>query len=192
MDLKTPKQPNVSEPLDSALEARKERARAWFEELRDLMRSLQASRWQTLLHLELPSALPVFLGGLRNLLAGVTAGDCKERGLGARTRGQGALLAEGRWQRDIGPIEREELLDVQRRCRQDAGSVASSLSSSVNCPGCGLDQRPMRALQSNHGRPAAEYCAATQNANVNVTRRIRRVAVIPASRNCRMKTTPAV
>jgi coproporphyrinogen III oxidase len=37
MDLKTPKQPNVSEPLDSALEARKERARAWFEELRDLI-----------------------------------------------------------------------------------------------------------------------------------------------------------
>jgi coproporphyrinogen III oxidase len=37
MDLKTPKQPNVSEPLDSALEARKERVRAWFEELRDLI-----------------------------------------------------------------------------------------------------------------------------------------------------------
>ena len=37
MDLQTPKQPNVSEPLDSALETGKERARAWFEELRDLL-----------------------------------------------------------------------------------------------------------------------------------------------------------
>ncbi len=34
-------------------------------DLRDLMRSLQASRWQTLRLLELPAALPVFLGGLR-------------------------------------------------------------------------------------------------------------------------------
>jgi coproporphyrinogen III oxidase len=37
MDLKAPKQPNVSVPLDAALEPRKERARAWFEELRDLI-----------------------------------------------------------------------------------------------------------------------------------------------------------
>jgi NitT/TauT family transport system permease protein len=29
------------------------------------MRSLQATRWQTLKSLELPAALPVFLGGLR-------------------------------------------------------------------------------------------------------------------------------
>ena len=35
------------------------------EDLRDLMRSLQATRWQTLQYLELPAALPVFLGGLR-------------------------------------------------------------------------------------------------------------------------------
>lgn len=35
------------------------------EDLRDLMRSLQASRWQILRYLELPAALPVFLGGLR-------------------------------------------------------------------------------------------------------------------------------
>jgi NitT/TauT family transport system permease protein len=33
--------------------------------LRDLMRSLQASRLQILRHLEIPAALPVFLGGLR-------------------------------------------------------------------------------------------------------------------------------
>jgi coproporphyrinogen III oxidase len=37
MDLQTPKQPNVSEPFDSALETGKKRARAWFEELRDLL-----------------------------------------------------------------------------------------------------------------------------------------------------------
>jgi NitT/TauT family transport system permease protein len=35
------------------------------EDLRDLMRSLQATRWQTLKSLEAPAALPVFLGGLR-------------------------------------------------------------------------------------------------------------------------------
>lgn len=35
------------------------------EDLRDLMRSLQATRWQTIRLLEIPAALPVFLGGLR-------------------------------------------------------------------------------------------------------------------------------
>jgi NitT/TauT family transport system permease protein len=35
------------------------------EELRELMRSLQATRWQTVRWLEVPAALPVFLGGLR-------------------------------------------------------------------------------------------------------------------------------
>lgn len=35
------------------------------EELRDLMRSLQASRWQTFRLLEVPAALPVLLGGLK-------------------------------------------------------------------------------------------------------------------------------
>lgn len=34
-------------------------------DLRDLMRSLRASRWQTFRLLELPSSMPVFLGGLR-------------------------------------------------------------------------------------------------------------------------------
>jgi len=33
--------------------------------LRDLMRSLQASRWQTFTMLEFPAALPVFFGGLK-------------------------------------------------------------------------------------------------------------------------------
>mgnify|MGYP001765510686 CR=1 FL=1 len=35
------------------------------DDLRDLMRSLHASRWQTLRLLEIPAASPVFLGGLR-------------------------------------------------------------------------------------------------------------------------------
>lgn len=35
------------------------------EELQELMRSLRASRWQTVRYLEIPAALPVFLGGLR-------------------------------------------------------------------------------------------------------------------------------
>jgi NitT/TauT family transport system permease protein len=35
------------------------------EELVDLMRSLQASRWQTFRYLEMPAALPVLLGGLK-------------------------------------------------------------------------------------------------------------------------------
>jgi NitT/TauT family transport system permease protein len=39
--------------------------RAVPENLRDLMRVLQASRWQTFRFLEVPAALPVFLGGLR-------------------------------------------------------------------------------------------------------------------------------
>ena len=39
--------------------------RAVPENLRDLMYSLQATRWQMLHYLEVPAALPVFLGGLR-------------------------------------------------------------------------------------------------------------------------------
>ena len=35
------------------------------EDLRDLMRSLRANRWQMIRYLEIPAALPVFLGGLR-------------------------------------------------------------------------------------------------------------------------------
>jgi NitT/TauT family transport system permease protein len=35
------------------------------EDLRDLMRSLRATRWQTFLHLEAPAAMPVLLGGLK-------------------------------------------------------------------------------------------------------------------------------
>ena len=39
--------------------------RAVPEHLRDLMRSMHASRWQMIRYLEIPAALPVFLGGLR-------------------------------------------------------------------------------------------------------------------------------
>jgi NitT/TauT family transport system permease protein len=39
--------------------------RAVPQNLRDLMRSLRATRWQTLRYLEIPAAMPVFLGGLR-------------------------------------------------------------------------------------------------------------------------------
>lgn len=35
------------------------------EDLRDLMRSLQASKWQIFTRLEIPAAMPVFLGGLK-------------------------------------------------------------------------------------------------------------------------------
>jgi NitT/TauT family transport system permease protein len=39
--------------------------RAVPENLHDLMRSMHATRWQPLVYLEVPAALPVFLGGLR-------------------------------------------------------------------------------------------------------------------------------
>jgi NitT/TauT family transport system permease protein len=39
--------------------------RAVPQNLRDLMRSMLATRWQTLRFLEIPAAMPVFLGGLR-------------------------------------------------------------------------------------------------------------------------------
>lgn len=67
------------------------------EDLRDLMRSLQATRWQTFRLLEMPSALPVFLGGLRIgatlAVIGAVVGEFvgADRGLGFminRARGQ--------------------------------------------------------------------------------------------------------
>ncbi len=35
------------------------------EDLRDLMRSLRASRWQTFIKLEAPASMPVLFGGLK-------------------------------------------------------------------------------------------------------------------------------
>jgi len=71
--------------------------RAVPEDLHDLMRSLQATRWQTFHLLEVPSALPVFLGGLRIgatlSVIGAVVGEFigADRGLGFminRARGQ--------------------------------------------------------------------------------------------------------
>lgn len=67
------------------------------EDLHDLMRSLQATRLQTILHLEIPSAMPVFMGGLRIgatlSVIGAVVGEFvgSDRGLGFminRARGQ--------------------------------------------------------------------------------------------------------
>jgi len=67
------------------------------DELRDLMRSLQATRSQTVRHLEIPAALPIFLGGLRIgatlSVIGAVVGEFvgADRGLGFminRARGQ--------------------------------------------------------------------------------------------------------
>jgi len=67
------------------------------EDLQDLMRSLQATRLQTIRYLEIPSAMPVFLGGLRIgatlSVIGAVVGEFvgSDRGLGFminRARGQ--------------------------------------------------------------------------------------------------------
>jgi NitT/TauT family transport system permease protein len=67
------------------------------EDLRDLMRSLKATAWQTFRLLEIPAALPVFLGGLRIgatlSVIGAVVGEFvgSDRGLGFminRARGQ--------------------------------------------------------------------------------------------------------
>ncbi len=63
-------------------------------DLRDLMRSLEATRWQTIRLLELPAALPVFLGGLKVgatlAVIGAIVGEFV-----ASTRGLGYLLKQG-------------------------------------------------------------------------------------------------
>jgi NitT/TauT family transport system permease protein len=67
------------------------------DDLRDLMRSLQASRWQVFSMLEVPASLPIFLGGLRIgatlAVIGAVVGEFvgADRGLGFmvnRARGQ--------------------------------------------------------------------------------------------------------
>jgi len=74
--------------------------------LRELMRSLGATRWQIFLHLELPAALPVLLGGLKIgatlSVIGAVVGEFvePERGLGflisvARGRYDTALVFVG-------------------------------------------------------------------------------------------------
>lgn len=65
------------------------------DELRDLMRSLQATRWQTLKQLEFPAALPVFLGGLRIGATLSVIGAVVGEFVGA-DRGLGFLISQGR------------------------------------------------------------------------------------------------
>jgi NitT/TauT family transport system permease protein len=69
--------------------------RAVPEDLYDLMRSLQASRWQTLRYLEIPAALPVFLGGLRIGATLAVIGAVVGEFVGA-DRGLGFLINVGR------------------------------------------------------------------------------------------------
>jgi NitT/TauT family transport system permease protein len=65
------------------------------KDLRDLMRSLQASRWQTFIMLEVPAALPVLLGGLKLAVTLSVIGAVVGEFVGA-DRGLGALINIGR------------------------------------------------------------------------------------------------
>jgi NitT/TauT family transport system permease protein len=69
------------------------------QDLRDLMRSLRASRWQTLRLLELPAALPVFLAGLRIGATLSVIGAVVGEFVGA-DRGLGFLINVGRGEYD--------------------------------------------------------------------------------------------
>ena len=69
------------------------------EELRDLMRSLQAARWQVVKYLEVPASLPVFLGGLRIGATLSVIGAVVGEFVGA-DRGLGFLINLGRGQYD--------------------------------------------------------------------------------------------
>lgn len=69
------------------------------ENLRDLMRSMRAGRWQVLRFLEIPAALPVFLGGLRVGATLSVIGAVVGEFVGA-DRGLGFLVNVGRGQYD--------------------------------------------------------------------------------------------
>ena len=69
------------------------------EELQDLMRALQATRWQTIRYLEVPAALPVFLGGLRVGATLSVIGAVVGEFVGS-DRGLGFLINVGRGQYD--------------------------------------------------------------------------------------------
>ncbi|MBI3243508.1 MAG: ABC transporter permease [Chloroflexi bacterium] len=68
-------------------------------DLRDLMRSLRASRWQTFMLLELPSALPLLLGGLKIGATLSVIGAVVGEFVGA-DRGLGFLISAARGQFD--------------------------------------------------------------------------------------------
>jgi NitT/TauT family transport system permease protein len=67
--------------------------------LHELMRSLRASRWQMLRHLEIPAAMPVFLGGLRIGATLSVIGAVVGELVGA-DQGLGFLINVGRGQYD--------------------------------------------------------------------------------------------
>lgn len=69
------------------------------EALHELMRSLQATRWQTIRLLEVPAALPVFLGGLRIGAKLSVIGAVVGEFVGS-DRGLGFLINVGRGQYD--------------------------------------------------------------------------------------------
>jgi NitT/TauT family transport system permease protein len=73
--------------------------RAVPEALNELMRSLRASRWQMLRYLEIPAALPVFLGGLRIGATLSVIGGVVGELIGA-DRGLGFLINVARGQYD--------------------------------------------------------------------------------------------
>jgi NitT/TauT family transport system permease protein len=73
--------------------------RAVPENLRDLMRSMKATTWQTLTRLEIPAALPVILGGLRIGTALSVIGATVGEFVGA-DRGLGFMINVGRGQYD--------------------------------------------------------------------------------------------
>ena len=69
------------------------------ENLRELLRSLRASRWQTFRLLELPASMPVFLGGLRIGATLSVIGAVVGEFVGA-DRGLGFLINVGRGEYD--------------------------------------------------------------------------------------------
>ncbi|MCH7481145.1 MAG: ABC transporter permease, partial [Chloroflexi bacterium] len=69
------------------------------EDLRDLMRSLQATRWQTFTLMEFPAALPVLLGGLRIGATLSVIGAVVGEFVGG-DRGLGFLINEARFRYD--------------------------------------------------------------------------------------------
>jgi NitT/TauT family transport system permease protein len=73
--------------------------RAVPENLRDLMRSLNATRMQILVHLEIPASLPVLLGGLRIGATLSVIGAVVGEFVGS-DRGLGYLINIGRGQFD--------------------------------------------------------------------------------------------
>lgn len=69
-------------------------------DLRDLLRSLKATRWQTFVKLELPAALPILLGGLKVGATLAVIGAVVGEFVGA-DRGLGYLITFGRGQYDM-------------------------------------------------------------------------------------------